>query len=639
MERKEHLDKIANSDGEEKYLAIIKYAWFLRQKDPLESAKQAKIVLKYARAQKKINFEFSALTYLCYAHFYHSDLEEAGRWADELEKTGKKYDNTRARGSAYSMKARIALQQNNTSDALESMLVALDYYLQTNSTEDLISCYNALGMIHIDRDEMTDAEHYLQLALRKAEETNARAQHSIRVNISNLLYRQQKFEESLNINIKSLDYFREQGMSSSMATVLLNMGLCHRFLGDNEAALENMKKSYKLCKEINDPKDLGLVANAMAKVYILRSDWDNAQKYLEEGMKLAEENNLKINIASNYSAYTEYHEKRGEFELANKYLHKIVAIKEEIDKENNQEKISILETQYKTQIYRMKSAELDKKNQAMNNQVTELNKTLENLQKTYQTLQGEFQEAVNKLNTQGDLLSTQSRMAVMGEMISAIAHQWKQPLNVIWVLAQAIGEAWEFEELDDEFLESQLKRIGEQVMYMSETVDDFRNFFKQDYVRDFKVAETIEKSINLVSYMINKNEIKLIKELDEKCHLNGNPNELSQVIINIINNAREAILRGKIIVPEIRIRMNCHKERINITIYNKGNHIKAENLEKIFEPYYTTRGKEGTGLGLQICRQIIENKYNGTIIANNCDGGVEFVIEMPKLQRKNINII
>jgi len=629
MGKKVYLDKIANSEGKEKYQAILKYAWFLRQKDPLECTKQAKIVLKYARAENNIDFELSALTYLCYAHFYHSDMEEAGRWADELEKSGKKHNNSRATGSAYSMKARIALQYNNTSEALENMLVALDYYLKTNITKDLISCYNALGMIHSEREENTDAEHYLQLALQNAEETDSLAQHTIRVNISNLLYKQKKFEESLNINLISLQYFREQGMGSSIATALLNMGLSQRYLGNIEAALENMEESYKIYKEINNSRDLGLTTMGIANIYIQKKDWNNALKYLEEAVKLAEENNLKINLASCYLTYAEYHEMRGEFAEANKYLHKLVEIKEEINKENNQENISLLETQYKTKIYRLKSAELDQKNQAMNNQVTELNKTLENLQDTYQNLQKEFQETVIKLNTQGDLLSTQSRMAMMGEMISAIAHQWKQPLNVIWVLAQAIGDAWEFEELDDEFMENQLKRIGEQVMYMSDTVNDFRNFFKQDYLRDFMVADTIKKSINLVTYMLDKNRIKLIKDFDNNCQLSGNPNELSQVLINVINNARDAILRTEVIEPQIRVSLSCDDELVKIIIYNNAERIEPEKLEKIFEPYYTTRGEEGTGIGLSICRQIIENKFNGRIWASNKSDGVEFEINIP----------
>ncbi len=630
MGQKEYLDEIANSEGEEKFQAILKYAWFLRQKEPLESASQAKKVLEYARQQKKKDLELTALTYLCYAYFYNSDLEETDRWIDKLEKTGKKYGNSHAIGAAYGMKSRILLHQSNSAEAMENALIALDYYLKENSPKDLISSYTTLGMIHLQREENTEAEHYLQLALQYAEEVNNHAQYSIRSNIGNILYNEQKYEEALKEYLICLQYFKEYDMVSSMASVLLNMGLCHRYLGNYETALENLQESYKFCENIKNFQKLGLAATAIAHVNILKSDWDNALKYLQKAEKLAEENNLKIELVSCYSTYVKYHEEKEEYVEANKYLHKLLTLKDKINNDNNQEKISILEAQYKTQIYRLKSAELDKKNKAINNQNMQLNKTLENLQNTYKKLQEEFQEVVNKLNAQDDLLSSQSRMAMMGELISVIAHQWKQPLNVIWVMAQAIGEAWEFEELDDEFMKSQLKRIEEQVMYMSETVNDFRNIFNQDYTLDFNVANTVNKSINLVSYMTNKNGINLIRELEDKCYLNGNPNELSQVLINVFNNARDAILRNEVNDPYIKVTLSCDTEFITIKVFNNGKHIEPENLDKIFESYYTTKGKEGTGMGLTICRKIIENKFGGHIIARNLDEGVEFEITMPK---------
>lgn len=631
MEKKEYLDEIAGSEGEEKFQAILKYAWFLRQIDPLESADQAKKVLEYARMEKKTDLELTALMYLCYACFYTSDMEETASWVEILEETGKKYGNSRAIGAAYSMRSRIALHQSNTAEAMENALIALDYNLKVNSPKDLISSYCALGMIHLQREENPEAENYLQLALQNAEETNSHAQYSIRVNIGNVLYNEQKYEDALKEYLICLQYFKENEMVNSMASVLLNIGLCQRFLENYEAALENLLESYNFCKKIKNPQKMGLAATAIAHVYIQNSEWDNALKYLQIAEKLAEEHNFKVDLVSCYSTYVKYYEEKGEYAEANKYLHKLLTLKDKINIDNNQEKMSVLETQYKTQIYRLKTAELDKKNKAMSNQNKQLNATLENLQTTHKKLQEEFQEVVYKLNTQDDLLSSQSRMAMIGELISVIAHQWKQPLNVVWVLAQGIGDAWEFEELNDEFMASQLKRIEEQVMYMSETVNDFRNYFNQEYMLDFKVAEAVDKSINLVSYMTNKDGINLIKELDEKCFLNGNPNELSQVLLNLFNNARDAILQNKVNDPYIKVTLSCDAEFITIKVLNNGKHIAPENLEKIFEPYYTTKGKEGTGLGLSICRKIIENKLGGNIIARNLEKGVEFEITVPKL--------
>jgi len=630
MGKKAFLDKIADSNGDEKYIAILKYAWFLRQKEPMESAKQAKIVLKFARKEKKNDFEFSALKYLSYAYFYYSDMKEAGRWADEIRKTGQKHDNSRAIGVCYSMKSRIALQQNNTSEAMENILIALEYYLKENNIQDLISCYTAMGMIHLQREENTEAEQYLQLALQKAEEIDSHAQHSIRVNIGNVLYKQQKFEESLKMYLKSLEYFQEHNMENSVATALLNIGLCHKSLGDNEVALENLKQSYDLCKKLKNPQKLGLAANAIANDYILKRDWENTLKYLKEALKVAEDNDYKVDKVSCYSTYIKYNEMKEDFVEASKYLHKLVKIKDEINSDNNQKEIADLETKYKTQIYRLETAELDVKNRTISNQNIELNKTLENLRNTYQNLKEKFQETVIQLNTQDERLSSQSRMAMMGEMISSIAHQWKQPLNVVWIMAQAIGDAWEFDELNDEFMQEQLDRIGEQVMYMSDTINDFRNFFKPEYVCDFNVAETIEKSIKLVSYMMNKKNIKITKELATTCYINGNPSELVQVLINLMNNAKDAILRTNLTESFINISLTCNAETITIKVFNKGDLINPEYLKKIFDPYFTTRGEKGTGIGLSICQNIIENKFNGKISVQNLTDGVEFDITLLK---------
>lgn len=629
MKKEEYIFKIENSTGKEKYRHLLKYAWYLRQKEPLECARISKEVLKYARKEDERDLEYSSLKYLCYAYFYHSDMETTSKWIVELQRAGKKNCNYQAIGNSYSMTSRVALQQNNIPEAMENILKALECFLKINSTNDLISAYNALGMIHSQRDENKEAEHYLLLALNEAEKIDNHVQHSIRTNLSNIYYKQRKFQKSLDMYLKSLEYFQSKEMESSMATVLLNIGLCYSYLDDSTKALEHLKRSYELCEKINDPREFGLAANAMAHIYILEEDWKNAYKYMTNALQLSEDNNLKFNIISCYSTYIKYYEAQKDYIQANVYLHKLVEIKDEVNCENNEKNFANLEAQYKTQIYKLKNAELDKKNKAMDNQIQELNSTLKNLQDTYLDLQNKLQETLEQLNTQGNLLSSQSRSAMMGEMISAIAHQWKQPLNIIWVMTQAIGEAWDFDEIDDEFMKNQIDKIGEQIMYMSDTVNDFRNFFNSDLLTDFDASSAVERSIKLVASLFDKNGIRIQKELDSNCKLSGNPNELVQVIVNVLNNAIEAVLRSNPSEPKIRVVLTCNDTNITIKIFNKGDQIREDVLPKLFEPYFTTRKNEGTGIGLYICRNIIENKYNGSINARNWDDGVEFEINIP----------
>jgi signal transduction histidine kinase len=230
------------------------------------------------------------------------------------------------------------------------------------------------------------------------------------------------------------------------------------------------------------------------------------------------------------------------------------------------------------------------------------------------------------LSEQETLLTSQSRNALMGEMISLIAHQWRQPLNIISVLAQSFDEAWEFDEMTPEYTEKQVKLITDQVLYMSDTIEDFRNFFKSQQGQRFNLRDVINKALKLENYMLKQYNIELLVDLEDGIYLTGNPNEIMQVIINLINNARDAMVSADIKKRRISLTMKKVRDKCSISIFNNGTNIPDKIKEKIFEPYFTTRGSAGTGIGLYICQMILKNKYNGSIKAVNHPDGVEFVI-------------
>jgi len=195
---------------------------------------------------------------------------------------------------------------------------------------------------------------------------------------------------------------------------------------------------------------------------------------------------------------------------------------------------------------------------------------------------------------------------------------------------QSFEEAWEFEEMTAEYLEEQIKLVMDQIFYMSETITDFRNFFKSDSMEDFDLKEVLKKAMGLLDYMLKQSEIVVLTELSEDCRISGNPNEIIQVVMNIVNNARDAMLENSIESPMIKLSLNKLPDGIEITIFNKGNQIPEPVKVKLFEPYFSTKGKNGTGIGLYICKMIIENKYKGTIEVANCEEGVEFIIKLKK---------
>lgn len=379
---------------------------------------------------------------------------------------------------------------------------------------------------------------------------------------------------------------------------------------------------------MNIPENLADTSVTISELLLFMGKTHESLTYLEEAEKVAMANDLVDMQLKVFNVYSQYYQKIKDYPKAIEYLNKYIKKNKENQLRINEEKIAVLEAKYKTEIYKYKNKDLSKKNKAMQKQIRDLSGSLNELQQTHEKLKTEFQENAEKINKQDSLISSQARMAVMGEMISAIAHQWKQPLNVIWLLAQAIGDAWDYKEIDDEFMENQLSLIEDQVKYMNNTITDFRNFFKQDYYTEFNIADTVKKAVTLVRYILDKENIAIIEDIDNSCTISGNPNELNQVIINIINNAKDAILSSNTKNPEIKISLNCSDDDIQLKIYNNGEKIKQDHLSKIFEPYFTTKEKTGTGIGLHICKKIIEHKFKGNISVRNTETGVEFKITM-----------
>lgn len=225
-------------------------------------------------------------------------------------------------------------------------------------------------------------------------------------------------------------------------------------------------------------------------------------------------------------------------------------------------------------------------------------------------------------------------LAQLGKMIGFIAHQCKQPLNVVAVLAQAIQDAYDFDELTLEILERNLKAITGTANQMSQMMNSFRNLNKPNKNKEkFNVKNTIEKVIYLlISYIYKQNNIELILDLADKCEIKEVQNELFQVILAILNNAGEAFQKDSI-DKKVNIKLFKQGDKIIIKISDNAGGISDNLLEKIFEPYFTTKNEnQGTGLGLSMSKEIIE-RMNGKIsvqnIENENEKGTEFKIVLP----------
>jgi len=237
------------------------------------------------------------------------------------------------------------------------------------------------------------------------------------------------------------------------------------------------------------------------------------------------------------------------------------------------------------------------------------------------------------------MLSQSSKMAQMGEMIGNIAHQWRQPLSVITTAASGIKVKKEFDMLDDAELYKFLDSIDSNANHLSETIDTFRNFIKEKTIlKEVIIQDRIDNALNIIDIRLKNQHINLINNIDY-----SNPikviivlGELSQVIINIINNAIDVLIEKDVDNKSIEISLENHDEEyVTVAIEDNAGGIEKDILPKIFDPYFTTKHQSvGTGIGLYMSYDIIVNHMKGKLYAQNTQKGAKFFIKIPMEKRK-----
>jgi len=234
-------------------------------------------------------------------------------------------------------------------------------------------------------------------------------------------------------------------------------------------------------------------------------------------------------------------------------------------------------------------------------------------------LQQKVEEETEKFNSQSKIMQKQCKMLALGEMLGNLSHQWKEPLIDISNTATSIKSKIETHMIaTDEDIEK-LTHINNSAEYLTRTIEDFRVFLKADSLKiDFVVNEIIEKAITINEAIIEKNNIKIVKELDQDITIHNLSFGLLQAMVNIIYNAKDAMKKIDKEDRFIFITTKNHEDRIEITITDTGKGISEEVIGNIFKPYFTTKQKTyGTGLGLHMAYNIIEQNMSGKISVSN----------------------
>ncbi|MFA6197484.1 MAG: HAMP domain-containing sensor histidine kinase [Sulfurimonas sp.] len=258
-------------------------------------------------------------------------------------------------------------------------------------------------------------------------------------------------------------------------------------------------------------------------------------------------------------------------------------------------------------------------------------RTLE-LQKLNESLERRIENKEVELMQKDKLLTAQAKQAVMGEMINMIAHQWRQPLSTItlqianYQFQQLLGENRKVREVD-----KVLDEISNSILYLSDTVDDFQTYFAPNKEKnEIEIHELLQKAVYFVMPRLKESAIEIVIDKSEEVIINTYMNEIIQVLLNLLNNAIDSLMEVKKEHPKVTLSIEDKDETLLILVEDNSSGISEENVLKIFEPYFSTKGKNGTGLGLYMSQMIIQKQFNGTISVQTSPNGSIFTVEIVK---------
>jgi len=250
------------------------------------------------------------------------------------------------------------------------------------------------------------------------------------------------------------------------------------------------------------------------------------------------------------------------------------------------------------------------------------------LEELNRSLEARIAQAVDETRQKDRMLIIQGRMAAMGEMINNIAHQWRQPLNALGLVVQQVPFFYDSTEFGREYLEENCAQAMRLIQHMSKTIDDFREFFKPDKKREyFDVNLTINHTLSLIKESFKEQKITIVLKTEGDPAVNGYPNEYAHALLNILLNARDALVSQNVEKARVSIHSFMEGDTSVVTITDNADGIAVEIIDRLFDPYFTTKEPDqGTGIGLFMSRTIIEKNMGGRLSVRNTGSGAEFRI-------------
>ncbi|MDP8221107.1 MAG: ATP-binding protein [Candidatus Stygibacter frigidus] len=499
---------------------------------------------------------------------------------------------------------------------------------ETKDRADHIYYHKVSGIIHVEKgDFSTGIDEFMKVLDLAHKHNDMRILFDETINIGVLFHNLKKDDQALKYFMQARKI--AEANNFNQADLMLNMIAANAAVGNIDEALTiglELEKEYdngdNLIHKISCSINIG---DAFSK----KQEYDKAIIYFEKAISLIKDTEWENRYSDvNYQLAAAL-ERLGKAAEAIPYLDYALLIAKEQEKLSDQEKIlrSLASCYDLTGDSKLAYDTLKKSYEIHESIMDET--TNEKIAQYQATL-----EVQGKLNEKEQLMMVYARQAEMGQMIAAIAHQWRQPLNGLSIIFDSIYDAWEFDELDDESLQTKIASGKEIIFSMNNTIKDFRSFFQEKQEYDiFNVREVIEKSLRFTDYRFINEHIKLDFKIKDNCLLSGSSNQLLQVILIILNNAFDAFA-GKAkkaayvsIFHEVKDNYSC------LRISDNAGGIKPELIDQIFALNFSTKSTdENSGIGLYLAKMIIEHKFLGSISVANSNNGAVFIIKIPYIK-------
>ncbi|MCF7911586.1 MAG: tetratricopeptide repeat protein [Candidatus Cloacimonetes bacterium] len=525
--------------------------------------------------------ELNALHAICSISHNFATGKSPEYWIDILKQRGTEFSDNLSVGRSYIHRYRWARQDSQYLEAARFLNLALGFLDHQLDTGDVSACYTGLGNIHLQLDEYDKAEKYYQQALALLKDKPLRNSFNLRQNIASLHLLKKDYAKAWQGYHDLLPILSDSDFFTRIM-VLQNLGhICH-VTNQLSEAVEYFQEALFLKLHTGSHEGLIRTFCNLINVYISLNLPDKVIENLQKAEKFLSTDNLTDQIEI-MQTYIKYYKMTDDLSSQIQYYEKLIIAKDKLSHKENIVQINKLEAQRQT--------DSDKDN--------------------------------------GKVQNLQHCWSSIDEIIAMITHQCKQPLNIINSLMFNIKDTLRYNELTVEYIEDKVNKIDELTQYLSQTLNDFGSFFTEDNSIDFRASSAVRRALSLLSYALNKENVSVTTDFEADFSIHGSQNELTQVFFYLINNALDALKSNEVSHPAVRIDLAKKSDHNLITIYNNGGAIPENLIDKIFDAYVTTKGENGTGLGLNISKIIIEEHFKGKISLKNTNQGVVFILDLP----------